>query len=297
MNRNPIIFILTFAFLLIFTRCASDEKMSDAYGNFEAEEVIVSAETAGKVLHIAVDEGNALSEGQLIAIIDTTDLHLKSRQLSTQRSAVKSQLKSLEAQAAVFLQQKSNLEKDLVRITAMLEDGAATRKQSDDIKGGIALAEKQAASVEAQRSSILSQIEGIDIQGEELERSIRKALVKSPMKGVVLSRFAEEGELVMPGKALIKIADLYRMKLKVYISGAQLAGLKLGQSVQVIVDKNGKETNALEGKISWISQEAEFTPKIIQTKEERVNMVYAIEVSVINDGHLKIGMPGEVNFN
>jgi HlyD family secretion protein len=296
MKRETYISILMLTPWLFLASCSGNGELSDAYGNFEADEVVVSAETSGKVLQVLVKEGQEISVNELLAIVDTTDLILKMDQLTAQRSAIKAQLGSLDAQAAVFKQQKHNLEKDLVRVKAMREDGAATQKQLDDVQGGIALAEKQVASVVAQRAGVIGQLDGFDAQMDQIREMLSRSEVRSPIKGTVLNAFIEAGELAATGKALFKLAKLQRMKLRVFVSGDQLAGLKLGQEVEVLVDKDKKENRKLLGSLSWISQEAEFTPKIIQTKEERVNMVYAIEIIVINDGTLKIGMPGEVNF-
>lgn len=295
MKRNTFI-LAPLALLLLLPSCNERENMSDAYGNFEATEVIISAETPGRLLELTVREGDKVSKGGYLASLDTTDLALKRQQLEKQVSATKAKLISLQAQKEVFMQQKTNLGKDLERVKAMKEDGAATQKQLDDIEGAIALAERQAASVESQRTAILRQAEAITLQIREVERNIAKARVTSPIDGTVLTSFAEEGELLAPGKPIVKLADLSVMKLKVYVSGKQLSGISLGQEVEVFTDRDENGLRELRGRVSWISDEAEFTPKIIQTREERVNMVYALEVAVENDGKLKIGMPGEVNF-
>ncbi|MCD4698085.1 MAG: HlyD family efflux transporter periplasmic adaptor subunit, partial [Bacteroidales bacterium] len=176
------------------------------------------------------------------------------------------------------------------------KDGAATQKQLDDITGAIDLIDSQISSIKTQYSAVLSELEVINTQVEQVEESIRKCHIYNPVEGTVLEKYAEENEITTFGKPLYKLADTREMVLRVYVSGLQLAHLKIGQEVEVLVDDDKKTNRSMTGQISWISESAEFTPKIIQTKEERINMVYAIKVRVKNDGSLKIGMPGEVNF-
>jgi len=276
--------------------CKSNLERSDAYGNFEAIEVIVSPEAQGKLVQFSLEEGQNLRAGEIVGLIDTTDLTLKREQLVASRQAVLSGIASNEAQIMVQQQQKENLMIDKVRIEKMLRDSAATQKQMDDINGSINLVDKQIESLKTQRSYILDQARAIDAQIAQVQESIRKCHLVNPVKGTVLTKYAEEGEVTSFGQPLYKIANIDTLELKVYISGAQLPAVKLGQKVEVLVDKDATTNRKLEGTVSWISSQAEFTPKIIQTKEERVNLVYAMKVLVPNDGTLKIGMPGEINF-
>lgn len=289
---------LIFIFIaLAFSSCNNNQQLSDAFGNFEAVTVSVSSETAGRILQLDVEEGQTLTNGQQIGVIDTTDLYLKKLQLMAQRNAIATRMSGVQGQIDVQLQQKANLLVEKERISKLLKDKAATPKQLDDITGAIELVEKQISSIKTQNSGILEEQVVIDRQIDIVKESIRKCYIRNPVEGTVLVKYAESGEVTTPGKTLYKIANLETMELKVYVSGNQLPSVKLGQKVEVLIDKDSKSNRKLEGVVSWISQKAEFTPKIIQTKEERVDLVYGIKVRVKNDGSLKISMPGEVNFN
>jgi HlyD family secretion protein len=207
---------------------------------------------------------------------------------------VASRSASVFSQIDVQKQQKQNLLVDKARIEKLYKDGAATKKQLDDINGAISMVDKQILSIETQNAPVISDMASIDKQIAQVDESLRKCRVLNPVNGTVLDKYAEAGEITTVGKALYKIADLSTLELRVYVSGEQLPSVKIGGKTDVIID--GKNTAPLEGTISWISSTAEFTPKIIQTKEERVNLVYAVKISVKNDGSLKIGMPGEVKF-
>lgn len=280
---------------LLFS-CSGNNDKSDAYGNFEATEIIVSAETNGRILSFDVQEGQELKTGQKVGQIDTTDLYLKIEQLKAQKKAIATRSPGITAQIEVQLQQKANLEIEKARIDKLFKDKAATQKQVDDIKGALDLVDRQIASVKTQQSGIVEEMEVVQKQIAVTQEAINKCYIINPSNGTVLVKYAEKGELALPGKSLYKLADLSQMELRVYVSGDQLPGIKIGQKVQVLLDKDSKTNQELEGTVSWISQKAEFTPKIIQTKEERVNLVYAVKILVPNDGRIKISMPGEVNF-
>ena len=280
---------------LLFS-CSGNNEKSDAYGNFEATEIIISAETSGRITRFEVEEGQELKAGQEVGLIDTTDLYLKTEQLRAQKKAVATRAPGVAAQIEVQLQQKANLEIEKGRIDKMFRDKAATQKQVDDIRGALELVDRQIASIKTQNSGISEEMEVVQKQIAITREALSKCHIMNPENGTVLVKYAETGELAMPGKSLYKLADLSRMELRVYVSGDQLPGIKIGQKVQVLLDKDSKKNQELEGVVSWISQKAEFTPKIIQTKEERVNLVYAVKILVPNDGRIKISMPGEVNF-
>ncbi len=282
--------------LLFFAGCNTSQNGSDAFGNFEAEPVIVSSEATGKVLSFTIDQGQQIEAGELVAIIDTTQLKLKIKQVNAQEAAVESKHSSIQSQIEVYQQQISNLEVDKNRISQMLNDGAATQKQMDDITGQINVVEKQIASANTQFTSVQKELEVLASQKESLNDQFARCFVQNPASGTVLETYAEEGEITAMGKSLYKIADINELTLKVYVSGSMLPAVKLGKEVTVLIDKNKDENQEIKGLVTWISPEAEFTPKIIQTKEERVKLVYAVKVKVKNDGSLKIGMPGEVNF-
>jgi HlyD family secretion protein len=292
-TKHNILLIITLASLL---SCSKRDKLSDAYGNFEAVQVTISAESAGRIHYLNVEEGSQIDSGSVVALIDTTDLYLKKLQLQTQKTAVSVKKSSVSSQIDVQQQQKVNLTIEKNRVTRLIADKAATPKQLDDINGAIDLVDKQVASIQTQNAGITEEMEVIDRQIAQVNESIRKCYIHNPVTGTVLSKFAEAGEIAAPGRALYKIADLSVMELKVYVSGTQLPAVKLGQKVEVLIDADKKTNRKLEGVVSWISPKAEFTPKIIQTKEERVNLVYGVKVKVKNDSSLKIAMPAEVNF-
>jgi HlyD family secretion protein len=282
--------------LVWFSSCKNNNNLSDAYGNFEAVQVTVSSESAGKIHYLNVEEGSLPDSGIVVALVDTTDLYLKKLQLQSQKKAISVKRSNVESQKAVQQQQKANLLVEKNRVIKLITDKAATPKQLDDLIGAIDLIDKQVISIQTQNAGITEEMEVIDRQIAQVNESIHKCYIRNPVKGTVLSKYAEAGEIAAPGRALYKIADLSVMELKVYVSGTQLPGIKQGQQVEVLIDSDKKTNRKLSGVVSWISPKAEFTPKIIQTKEERVNLVYGIKIRVPNDGSLKIAMPAEVNF-
>jgi HlyD family secretion protein len=287
--------IIALAFL-IFGACKNAEKKSDAFGNFEAIETIVSSETAGKLLSMEVKQGDQLETGKLIALIDTTELILKKLQTESQMLASETKKQNVAAQINVLQEQKKNALITQQRITKMFADKAATQQQVDDINGQINVIDKQILSTTTQFKLIGSEMDVIARQTDLLNEQLIRCKIKSPVSGTVLETYLETGELATPGKPVLKMANLSILELKVYVSGAQLPKVILGEEVKVLIDTNTKEMQGLTGKVIWISSEAEFTPKIIQTKEERVKLMYGVKIQVANDGLLKIGMPGEVVF-
>lgn len=285
-----------FTMMIILASCSGKKEKSDAYGTFEATEITVSAETNGRILYTGAEEGTEMKQGQTAVIIDTVDLELKKGQVIAQKDAASTKLNNISAQTDVQKQQKQNLEIDKGRIENMLKEKAVTQKQYDDIAGAINLIDKQVASIETQKMSVAAELKAYDAQLAQINENIRKSYVKNPVEGIVLAKYAEEGEIAFAGKPLYKVANMNTMYLRVYISGAQLAMVKAGQAVHVLIDDDSPGAKPLKGVISWISSSSEFTPKIIQTKEERVNLVYAMKIRVENDGRLKIGMPGEILF-
>ncbi len=276
--------------------CKNNGEKSDAFGNFETDDVIVSAESAGKILEFNAEKGQKVQVGEILAVIDTVQMSLQIKQFDSQEAAIKARRQSIQSQIDVLKEQKKNLEVNKERTLKMLKDGAATQKQLDDITGQMSVIDKQIESTQTQFTSVSKEIEVLKAQRAIANDQKSRCIVKSPLAGIVLETYAEQGELTAPGKALFKIANLDELNLKVYVSGAQLPNVKMGQELNVIIDKSEKENQTLKGKVTWISSEAEFTPKIIQTKEERVKLVYAVKVAVKNDGTLKIGMPGEVTW-
>ena len=258
--------------------------------------MIISAEVSGKLVLFNAEEGKTAGPDELIGIIDTTNFVLQRKQLKAQEGAIASKIENIEAQIRVQEQQKKNLLVDKERVEKLLKDGAATQKQLDDINGAIDLVDSQIASTKTQYISVKTEMQVVDAQVAQVEESIEKCHIYNPIRGTILEKYAEQNEVITFGRPLYKLADLDEMTLRIYVSGAQLPEIKIGQQVEVLIDADKNTNRTLQGEIFWISQSAEFTPKIIQTKEERVNMVYAVKVRVKNDGSLKIGMPGEVNF-
>ena len=287
---------LSVMLLLILAGCSESNNLSDAYGNFEVDDVIISSEASGRLILFRAEEGKAVKNNQLIGIIDTTNLVLQRQQLKAQAAAVFSKIGNIEAQIKVQEQQKKNLLVDRKRVENLMKDGAATQKQLDDVTGAIDLVDSQIASIKTQYTSVKSELEVIGTQRAQVEESIAKCHIINPIDGMVLEKYAEQNEVTTFGRPLYKIANMDELILRIYVSGAQLPSVKIGQQVEVLIDQDMESTRSLSGEVSWISETAEFTPKIIQTRDERVNMVYAVKVRVQNDGSLKIGMPGEVNF-
>ncbi len=282
--------------IILISGCNNNDDKADAYGNFEVKDIIISSEIPGKILKFSIEEGQKVNKNQLVCLIDTSDLFLKKKIIIAQKEALASKFSGIIAQVNVLEEQKKVLEIEKKRIDNLLKDSAATQKQADDIKGKINILNKQIQQVKTQNNNLFSQLKVYDVQKESIDNQIQKSKIINPINGTILTKYAEENENTMPGKPLYKIADLSEMKLRAYISGNQLNKIKIGQKVKVFTDTEEDNMKEYEGIVTQISDEAEFTPKIIQTKEERINLVYSIIVKVKNDGSLKIGMPGEMRF-
>lgn len=282
--------------ILVMLACTSDDNQADAYGNFESTEIIVSAQMQGTLLSFNIKEGDFLVSDTCVGIIDTTPVTIKRSQIMAQRKVTLAKKLNLDAQLMVQEEQRSNLLREFKRIESLLKENAATPQQFDDLDGKLKVLDAQTASLKSQYSLIMAELSVLDAQLAEIKNQLEKCLIYNPAEGTVLVKYTEQGEMVTPGKPLYKIADTKEMMLKVFVSGAQIADIAIGDSVIVRIDKGQKGYHVLKGVISWIADEVEFTPKIIQTKEERVNMVYAVKIRVKNDGSIKIGMPGEAIF-
>ena len=290
-----------FLFLLAgFFSCDTEKNKFDASGSFEAEETIISSEATGVLKQFSVEEGQELKAGQIIGYVDSTQLFLKKKQLEAQIKAVLSGRPDSGKQLAVLQEQLKNAEHEQKRFTNLIQANAGTQKQLDDINAQIEVLKKQ---IEAQTStlgitagSITEQTSPLQIQIEQINDQLTKCRLINPVNGTVLAKYAEQNEIAAPGKPLYKIANLSSLLLRAYVTGTQLSQIKLDQKVKVFTDKNEKEYSEYEGTIIRISDKAEFTPKTIQTKEERANLVYAVKIKIANDGLLKIGMYGEVKF-
>jgi HlyD family secretion protein len=290
------ILILISLSVILLSGCSNDKQKSDAYGNFEATETIVSSESSGKLYELNVEEGQIIDANKIVGYIDTSQLYLKKLQLAQQKNTTRTKFKNVSSQISVLQEQKRVAIRERDRVERLIKDNAATGKQLDDLNGSIDVINKQISSIDIQNSTTNEELKGLDVQIQQVVDQLQKSNITNPVKGTVIIKFAEQGEIVSFGKPLYKIADISIMELRVYVSGSQLPEIKLGQKVKVLIDDGKANYKTLEGEISWISSKAEFTPKIIQTKEERVNLVYAVKVRVNNDGTLKIGMPGEIMF-
>ncbi|MDK2772400.1 MAG: HlyD family efflux transporter periplasmic adaptor subunit [Flavobacterium sp.] len=278
---------------IVLSSCNKNNENADAYGNFETTEVTVSSEANGKIEFLNIEEGNEIKKGEIVALIDTLQLHFNKEQLKASIATVQSKSASVLSQISVLNEQLKTAKIEQNRILNMFNENAATKRQVDEIEGKVNVINKQINSVQTQNAPILNEVKSIEVQIAKLEDQIKKSQVINPIDGTVLTKYAETSEITAFGKPLYKIANLKEMELRVYFSETQLPQIKIGQHVKVVIDSNDS-TKSFNGTISWISSQAEFTPKVIQTKEERTNLVYAVKVKVKNDGSLKIGMPAEV---
>jgi HlyD family secretion protein len=282
--------------VLLLTSCDTKVKKSDAYGNFELDKTFVSAEAMGQILVLNIEEGQTLMAGEVIGQIDTLDLFYQKQQLRSQQQLALVNLPDIAAQLAVQEQQKDNILIQKDRLDKLFKKGAATQKQLDEVNGSLDLVNSQMTAIKVKRQNVQAQVNAIESQLASLNHQISKCIITSPIEGTVLTQLSREGEMASPGKPLFTIASLKDIRLKVYVSGAQLPHIKIGQKVEVLIDDTKEINQKLDGEVVWIADQAEFTPKTVQTKVERVNLVYAVKVKMNNDGSLKAGMPGEVNF-
>lgn len=288
------------AIFLLLTSCGSKNSEYDASGTFEATEVIVSAEANGKIMEFNIQEGDILKANQEVGFIDSLQLYLKKMQIKSGMNTVESRRPDIRIQIAATQQQIETAKTEKKRIENLLKANAANQKQLDDINAQIAVLEKQLeaqkSSLEITNKSIGSESSGFEIQLAQIDDQLQKCHIKSPIDGTVLVKYSENGELAMQGKVLFKVADTQNMFLRAYITSSQLTKLKIGQKVNVFSDFGEGENRQYEGVITWISSKSEFTPKTIQTQDERANLVYAVKIAVKNDGFLKIGMYGSIKL-
>ena len=307
--------LITTAFIFSLAACNTNKHQFDASGTFEVDEVVVSSQIPGQILSFNVNEGDSIPAGKIVGEVDAENLTLQKEQVQASIKAlgektadVVPQVNLLEKQLAVQQSQLQNLLHEQKRFENLLAQDAATGKQVDDITAQVDVVRKQIAvtqqqinvqrnNVSTQNRSVLSERQPLDKRIAEINNQIDKANIVNPISGTVITKYAEEGEFTAAGKALYQVADLSEMTLRAYISGDQLPQVKLHQTVKVLVDNGVHSYKEIPGTITWISEKAEFTPKTIQTKDERANLVYAMKIKVKNDGYLKIGMYGEVVFN
>jgi HlyD family secretion protein len=292
-NKNNMKKIITFLMLTSLVSCNKNNEKADGYGNFEATEVTISAQANGNIEYLKLEEGAILEPKMQVGLVDTTQLYFNKQQLIASKATIFSKSKNVLSQRSVLQEQLKTTLIEKNRIQNMFIENAATKRQVDEIIGKVNVLKEQIKSVKTQNSPIVNELKSIDIQIEKSNDQIEKSKIINPIKGTVLAKYAEANEVTTFGKPIYKIADISEMTLRVYISETQLSKIKVGQNVNVKIDSD-KEMKSYPGTVSWISASAEFTPKVIQTKEERVNLVYAVKVKVKNDGTLKIGMPAEM---
>lgn len=297
---KKVTFIMSAVMAMALAACGNKDADYNASGVFETTEVIVSARGTGEIVALNVEEGQTVEAGDTLGQLDMTQLELKRQQLNANRDATTSRRLDTDRQVASLRQQIANLQTERARFEALLKEGAATQKQVDDIGYQIATLQKQVAATGEQLTtanrSIDGQLAGLDAQICQVEDQMRQAVITSPIKGTVLSKYAEAGEFAVPGRALFKVADVSEMKLRAYVTADLLTSLRIGQNVRVYADQGTDGRKEYEGTVAWISDEAEFTPKTIQTRDERSNLVYAVKISVRNDGLIKRGMYGDVKL-
>ena len=293
-NRNKTMkTTYTLLILISLISCSKNNDKADGYGNFEATEVTISAEANGKINYLKLEEGDILEPNTVVGLVDTTQLYFNKQQLIASKASINSKSKNVLSQINVLKEQLKTTLIEQKRIQNMFVENAATKRQVDEIIGKVNVLNEQIKSVKTQDAPIINDIKSIDVQIEKINDQIKKSKIENPIKGTVLVKYTEPNEVTSFGKPLYKIADISEMNLRVYISETQLAQIKVGQNVTVKIDAKD-EMKSYPGTISWIASSAEFTPKIIQTKEERANLVYAVKIKVKNDGSLKIGMPAEM---
>lgn len=292
MKINYILLIFSITYVIV-TSCSTSNDKADAYGNFEATEVLISAESTGKLVSFSVEEGDVLPQDVLVGYIDTIPLSIKREELMVAREMVVSKSRSVLSQIDVLKAKLSTAQLQQQRLERMLKDNAATLQQKEAVDGEIEVYKKQIRGVEIQNAPVVNELKSVDVQLKLVEDQLSKCEIRNPIAGTVLTTYVEPYEITTYGKPLYKIADLKNMILRAYINETQLASFVIGQEVTVKIDSEN-QMKSFKGVIRWVASEAEFTPKIIQTKEERTALVYAIKVEVVNDGSIKIGMPAEV---
>ncbi len=291
---------LTMIAAIALTACGSKDIEPDASGIFETTEVIVSVKGTGEIKQFHVEEGQQVQPNEALGYIDTTQLVLKRQQLVATLSATDSRKLDANRQLASLRQQIQNVKTEKHRFEELVKANAASQKQLDDINYQLEVLEKQLAATSEQigsaNTSLTGQSASIAAQVAQIDDQLANCIITSPIRGVVLSKYAEQGEFAVPGRALFKVGNIEDMKLRAYITASQLTTLRIEQQVKVYADLGETDRKEYEGTVIWISDEAEFTPKTIQTRDERSNLVYAIKIAVKNDGTIKRGMYGDVKF-
>ena len=287
--------------LAMLVGCGNNEMEYDATGTFEATEVTVAAEQSGVLMMFDVNEGDELALGKEVGLVDTTQIWLKIQQAGATKEVYQSQKPDMEKQIAATRQQLAKAKQDQQRYKELVADGAAPSKMLDDATNQVAVLQKQLdaqiSSLSTQLSTLNSQLSTVDVQVSQLQDQLQKCHIAAPIKGTVLEKYVEKGEFVATGKPLFKMANTEQMFIRAYVTSAQLKDIKVGQKAKVFADYGDGQKKEYDGTVSWISSRSEFTPKTIQTDDERADLVYALKVTIKNDGYVKIGMYGEVRFN
>jgi membrane fusion protein YbhG len=298
---KKIYLVLTAITAVLLISCDNTDKDIYASGTFDAREVIVSSKLNGEILEFTVSEGDIVEEGQTLGRIDSEQLELQKEQLLSSIKSVEARRPDMNAQLAPLSQQIKTAKKEEQRIASLYKVGAATEKDHDDLYAQLLSLEKQHYALEStlkkSNDGITEDLLSLEIQVRLIDDKIGYSSITSPIDGRVLSQYAEQGEYALPGKAIVKIADMDKIFLRAYVTSAQLTELKLGQSVTVVADFGEKDNRTYNGTLSWISDKSEFTPKTVQTRDERSNLVYAVKIDVENDGYLKIGMYGGMKIS
>ncbi|WP_286007523.1 HlyD family secretion protein [Barnesiella viscericola] len=298
--KKQIFYVATAAALLALGSCTDRSREFDACGQIEATEVVVSAEANGRIIALQVTEGDKLTAGEVVGVIDSVQTYLQKEELVRKRSNTQTKWVDIDRQLASQYAQLNKLKSDRERYQALEAKDAATRKQVDDLVSQIAVTEREIAAqrqnYERNNAGIREELALYDVQIAEKDDQLSKCRIVAPIDGTVLTKFAEAGELVTSGKSLFKLADLKQVYVRAYLTTAQLAEVKLGDTVRVTIEDGTDKPRTYEGRLVWIADEAEFTPKNIQTKDERADLVYAAKIALDNDGYLKLGMYAYVRF-
>lgn len=298
--KKQIFYVATAAALLALGSCTDRSREFDACGQIEATEVLVSAEANGRIIALQVTEGDKLTAGEVVGVIDSVQTYLQKKELVRKRSNTQTKWVDIDRQLASQYAQLNKLKSDRERYQALEAKDAATRKQVDDLVSQIAVTDREIAAqrqnYERNNAGIREELALYDVQIAEKDDQLSKCRIVAPIDGTVLTKFAEAGELITSGKSLFKLADLKQVYVRAYLTTAQLAEVKLGDTVQVTIEDGTDKPRTYEGRLVWIADEAEFTPKNIQTKDERADLVYAAKIALDNDGYLKLGMYAYVRF-
>ena len=298
MKKINFLFVLTY--IIVAYSCSNKDKQYDATGTFEATEVTVSAEQNGQLLQFGIEEGDSITAGRQIGVIDTVQLYLKAMQIGALKNIYAAQRPDIQKQIAATRQQLEKALQEQARYRALVGDGAANRKLLDDASNQVLVLRKQLAaqlsSLNISTHSLNAQMSTADIERMQVADQLRKCHISSPVNGTVLEKYAEKGEYAVVGKPLFKVADTEKMYLRAYVTSAQLSSVRIGKAVSVFADYGDGIKREYKGRVTWISSKSEFTPKTILTDDERADLVYAVKIAIVNDGLVKIGMYGEVKF-